>query len=66
MEAIGSFFKIEKDPFYIKGQQAATQSERAKADRKIAKMALELKKEGVAIDIIAKTTKLPIEEIESL
>jgi predicted transposase/invertase (TIGR01784 family) len=70
MEAIGSFFKIEKDPFYIKGQQAATQRERAKADRKIAKMAREmatkLKSKDVSVSEIAELTNLSIEEIQSL
>jgi predicted transposase/invertase (TIGR01784 family) len=74
MEAIGSFFKIEKDPFYIKGQQAATQRERAKAQIAIAKaekektieMAAKLKRKGMSANELTELTGLSIEEIAAL
>jgi hypothetical protein len=56
MEAIGSFFKIEKDPFYIKGQQTA----RAKAEKEKKEMAIVLKNKNVAVDIIVEATGLSI------
>jgi len=63
MEAIGSFFKIEKDPFYIKGQQAATERERAKAKAALAKA--EQEKKEIAIQMARKmlTAKEPLRKI---
>jgi predicted transposase/invertase (TIGR01784 family) len=63
MEAIGSFFKIEKDPFYIKGQQAATERERAKAKAALAKA--EQEKKEIAIQMARKmlTAKEPLGKI---
>lgn len=70
MEAIGSFFKIEKDPFYIKGQQTATQRERAKAEKEkhemAVKLALEMLAEKEPLDKIARYTKLSTVEIQAL
>lgn len=72
--AIVGTFKVEKDPFYQDGVRKGRREERTKAQIAIAKaekektldMTRELKKEGLAINIIAKTTKLCIEEIEAL
>lgn len=66
MEAIGSFFKIEKDPFYIKGQQTATQRERAKAEKEKRETARKLKENNVAAELIADATGLPLKEIQAL
>lgn len=59
METVSKFFKEEKDLLYRKGE------EKGKHKKAIA-IARELKKEGLSLDFIAKTTKLPIEEMEKL
>jgi len=55
MESITKFFKIENDPFFRQGE--------AKGGREIA---IEMKKEGIPVEQIAKFTKLSIEEIAGL
>jgi predicted transposase/invertase (TIGR01784 family) len=63
MVTVSKFFKEENDFFYKRGETKGL--EKGKKEEAIA-IARELKKEGLAIDFIAKTTKLPIEEIEKL
>ncbi len=57
-----SFFKEERDPFYKRGAQ----KERAKAQQEKLDMALDMKKDGIPVEQIAKFTKLPIAVIEKL
>jgi len=59
MESITKFFKIENDPFFQRGE-AKGRKENAIA------VAIEMKKDGISADQIAKFTKLSIEEIEKL
>ncbi|MFC0318678.1 MULTISPECIES: hypothetical protein [Olivibacter] len=63
METVSKFFKEEKDFLYRKGE---AKGEAKGKHKKAIDIARELKKEGLALDFIAKTTKLPIEEIEKL
>jgi len=46
--------------------QTGAELERAKAEQEKREMARELKKEGLPIDLIARTTKLSVEEIQIL
>lgn len=55
MESITKFFKEEKDPLFRRGE--------AKGKMEIA---LEMKKEGIPVEQIAKFTKLSVEEINKL
>ena len=59
---VNSFWKLERDPLYKRGRQVA--QEKALEEKRV--IARDLKKEGLAIDFIARTTKLSIQEIESL
>lgn len=61
MEAVESFFKIEKDPFYVEGREV----ERAIAEKEKKDIALELKKIGVPIADIARCTSFSVKEIEA-
>ncbi|MDM8175971.1 hypothetical protein QT327_16720 [Olivibacter sp. 47] len=63
METVSKFFKEEKDFLYRKGE---AKGEAKGKHKKAIDIARELKKEGLALDFIAKTTKLQIEEIEKL
>ena len=49
-----------------KGIEIGAELERAKAEQEKREMARELKKEGLSIDLIARTTKLSVEEIQEL
>ncbi|WP_316833759.1 Rpn family recombination-promoting nuclease/putative transposase [Pedobacter nutrimenti] len=49
-----------------RGIEIGAELERAKAEQEKREMALELKKEGLSIDLIARTTKLSVEEIQTL
>jgi predicted transposase YdaD len=63
MESITKFFKEEKDPLFQRGE---TKGEaRGRQDEAIS-IAIEMKKEGIPFDQIAKFTKLSVEEIEKL
>ncbi|MEC3881800.1 hypothetical protein [Parapedobacter sp. 10938] len=55
METITKFFKEEKDYLFKKGER-----------KRSIDIARELKKEGLSAEFIAKTTKIPIAEIEKL
>ena len=59
MESITKFFKIENDPFFRLGEA------KGRLNKAIA-VAVEMKKEGIPVEQIAKYTKLSIEEIEKL
>lgn len=63
MKTIEHFFKIERDPFYIEGQEKGIEKGEYK---KAIEIAIELLKEKLPISFIAKTTKLSVEEIEQL
>ncbi|MNF12139.1 hypothetical protein D3C80_2135310 [compost metagenome] len=56
-------FKIEKDPFYKDGVKKGLAEGRLQEALHIAR---ELKKEGLPIDFIIRTTKLSAEKIEAL
>lgn len=64
--AITGTFKIEKDPFYQDGVRKGRREERVKAEKEKKEMALNLKKQKVALEIIANATGLSTEEIEAL
>ena len=49
-----------------KGIEIGAELERAKAEQEKREMARELKKEGLSIDLIARTTKLSVVEIQEL
>jgi predicted transposase/invertase (TIGR01784 family) len=49
-----------------RGIEIGAELERAKAEQEKREMARELKKEGLSIDLIARTTKLSVEEIKAL
>jgi hypothetical protein len=55
MQSINTFFREEDDYLYKRGKK-----------REAFAIAKELKKEGLAPELIAKTTKLSIKEIEKL
>lgn len=55
MESITKFFKEENDPFFQRGEL-----------KKATAIAIEMKKEGIPVEQIAKFTKLSIEEIKKL
>jgi len=48
------------------GIEIGAEQERAKAELEKREMARELKKEGLPIDLIARTTKLSVDEIQAL
>jgi len=48
------------------GIEIGAELERAKAEQEKREMARELKKEGLSVDLIARTTKLSVEEIKAL
>ncbi|MNY40878.1 hypothetical protein D3C86_1756550 [compost metagenome] len=56
---VNSFWKLERDPLYKWGKQKGRHEEALEIAR-------ELKKEGLSIEFIAKTTKLPKQEIKAL
>jgi predicted transposase/invertase (TIGR01784 family) len=66
MMTISKYFKEEEDLLFRAGQRKGRNVERIKAQEEKKEMARELKKEGVAMNIIARTTKLSIEEIKAL
>jgi len=56
-------FKVEKDPFYQDGVKKGREQGRHEEALEIAR---NLKKEGLSLDFIAKTTKLSILEVEAV
>ena len=59
MESITEFFRGENDPFFKRGEA------RGSLARAVA-IAIEMRKDGIPVEQIAKFTKLSIEEIEKL
>jgi hypothetical protein len=59
MESITTFFRVENDPLFRRGEARGEQN-------KAIAVAIELKKERFPIEQIAKFTALSIEEIETL
>ena len=72
MNAYQQSLKIKRDNYSalesaeLRGEQRGQKLERAKAEQEKREMARELKKEGLSIDFIARTTKLSVEEIQTL
>lgn len=67
MESIASFFSEEKDIFYIRGMQKGMEEGIEKGiEKERVNIAIELKKEGLPVEYIARVTKLGVEEIEKL
>lgn len=63
MESITTFFKEERDLLFIRGEVKGRQEGKQEG---ITAIALEMKKEGIPLEQIAKFTKLSIAEIEQL
>ena len=63
MESITEFFREENDPFFKRGE--ARGEARGSLARAVA-IAIEMRKDGIPVEQIAKFTKLSIEEIEKL
>ncbi len=62
MESVKTFFKVERDPLYKWG----VREERAKAEQEKIAIARSLKKEGIPVETIAKTTGLSIDIVLGL
>ncbi len=70
MKSVKTFFKVERDPLYKWGIEKGAKEERAKAEQeklneKIA-IARSLKKEGIPVETIARTTGLSIDIVLGL
>ena len=63
MLEVNTFWKKERDTLYKWGKEDGIEKGRHEEALEIAR---ELKKEGLAIEFIAKTTKLNIKEIQAL